>query len=384
MSTTVYLVRHAEAEGNIGRRCHGQYDSLLTQRGLQQAKMVGDRFRTIRLDAIYSSDLSRARHTALAIAQPKGMTVKENRNLREIDLGDWEDKPWEELKEFQSELYDCWCNRPWECQPPKGETIPQAGQRVFDEICTLAAQNNGKYIAVVTHGTVTRSVLALAQGLPQEQLMQVGWGDNTAVTRLVFLDDGTIRVDYKNDNSHLPPELSTFRSLKWSDTVDVPKSLQMWFKPVDWDDPEEKALTLELFHMIYWPTYGKEAYPDEKIEARLRGFQEVIPEAVSYGMIGKEHAGIIAMNTVENRDNEIGEMGGTGILPKFRGCGLGPQLMAHAVSTYRRMGKKVLQAKPLASRPAGPHYYMSNGFVPTGEMTEDGKFIILRRDIEVK
>ena len=52
MSTTVYLVRHAEAEGNIGRRCHGQYDSLLTQRGLQQAKMVSDRFRTIHLDAI--------------------------------------------------------------------------------------------------------------------------------------------------------------------------------------------------------------------------------------------------------------------------------------------------------------------------------------------
>ena len=39
MSTTIYLVRHAEAEGNIGRRCHGHYDSMLTQRGLKQAEI---------------------------------------------------------------------------------------------------------------------------------------------------------------------------------------------------------------------------------------------------------------------------------------------------------------------------------------------------------
>lgn len=41
MSTTIYLVRHAEAEGNLGRRCHGHYDSMLTRRGLEQAEVVG-------------------------------------------------------------------------------------------------------------------------------------------------------------------------------------------------------------------------------------------------------------------------------------------------------------------------------------------------------
>ena len=35
--TTLYLIRHAEAEGNVYRRCHGQYNSLLTPRGLKQA-----------------------------------------------------------------------------------------------------------------------------------------------------------------------------------------------------------------------------------------------------------------------------------------------------------------------------------------------------------
>lgn len=380
MSTTVYLVRHAEAEGNLGRRCHGITNSLLTPRGRKQAKTVGDRFRTIHLDAVYSSDLSRARDTAREIARPHGLEVQERKLLREIDMGDWEDKPWAELPMFEPEAYDVWCNRPWECKPPHGETIMQAGQRAFDEIRRLAEENDGKTIAVVSHGTVTRGVLTLACGFEPEEMNKVGWGDNTCVARLVYLDDGSIRVDYRNDNSHLPDELSTFKKLKWSATVDVPVSPQLWFRPVNWDDPDDKATALELFHSIYWPTYGRENYPDDKIEERLRGFQSVTPNAVVFGMLQNERAGIIAMNTIENRDNEIGEMGGTGILPKFRGFGFAPQLMEHAVSTYRKLGKTVLQAKPSAHNPHGPKFYMSNGFVKVGEI-EGGDYLVLQRPL---
>ena len=42
--TTVYLIRHAEAEGNIYRRCHGQYDALLTTRAIDQLPYLADRF----------------------------------------------------------------------------------------------------------------------------------------------------------------------------------------------------------------------------------------------------------------------------------------------------------------------------------------------------
>ncbi len=380
MSTTVYLVRHAEAEGNLGRRCHGIYNSLLTPLGRQQAKAVGNRFRTIHLDAVYSSDLSRARDTAREIARPHGLDVQERKLLREINMGEWEDKPWAELPVFQPEAYDTWCNRPWECQPPKGETIMQAGQRVFDELQVLAKENDGKTIAVVSHGTVTRGVLTLACGFAPQEMNKVGWGDNTCVARLVYLDDGTLRVDYRNDNSHLEKEISTFSRLKWSSSVDVPVSPQLWFRPVNWDDAADKALVLELFHSIYWPTYGKEAFPDAHIEEYLKGFQSVTPEVLVFGMLDREPVGVIALNTIENRDTEIGEMGGTGILPKFRGYGFAPQFMEHAVSTYRKMGKTKLQAKPSAHNPHGPKFYMSNGFVKVGEI-ENGDFVVLQREL---
>lgn len=34
--TKIYLIRHAEAEGNIYRRMHGQYDSRITPNGACQ------------------------------------------------------------------------------------------------------------------------------------------------------------------------------------------------------------------------------------------------------------------------------------------------------------------------------------------------------------
>ena len=55
--TRVYIVRHGEAEGNIYRRIHGQYDSNLTDNGLRQVEALEERFRSIHLDAVYSSDL---------------------------------------------------------------------------------------------------------------------------------------------------------------------------------------------------------------------------------------------------------------------------------------------------------------------------------------
>ena len=58
--TTVYIIRHAEAEGNVYRRCHGQYDSLLTPRAYEQLPCLAKRFTDVPLDAVYASDLFRA------------------------------------------------------------------------------------------------------------------------------------------------------------------------------------------------------------------------------------------------------------------------------------------------------------------------------------
>ena len=70
--TTIYLIRHAEAEGNVYRVYQGQHDTLLTETGKLQAQALGERFRDVHVDAVYSSDLYRAAATAAVDT----MTVK--------------------------------------------------------------------------------------------------------------------------------------------------------------------------------------------------------------------------------------------------------------------------------------------------------------------
>ena len=61
--TTVYMVRHAEAEGNLYRRVHGWYNSLITDNGYRQIAALRGRFADIHIDAVYSSDLFRTMTT---------------------------------------------------------------------------------------------------------------------------------------------------------------------------------------------------------------------------------------------------------------------------------------------------------------------------------
>ena len=92
--TTIYLIRHAEAEGNLYRRAHGWYNSTITDRGYRQIAALTKRFTDTKFDAVYSSDRFRTMITALAIYKTHGLPLRTVRALREIDVGYWEDTPW--------------------------------------------------------------------------------------------------------------------------------------------------------------------------------------------------------------------------------------------------------------------------------------------------
>ena len=62
--TTIYVIRHAEAEGNLYRIVQGQHNSFITPRGHRQIACLAERFKNVHLDALYSSDLRRTVTTA--------------------------------------------------------------------------------------------------------------------------------------------------------------------------------------------------------------------------------------------------------------------------------------------------------------------------------
>ena len=62
----IYLIRHTQAEGNRYRMMQGAWDGSVTEKGRAQIESLAERFRDVPLDAVYSSDLTRAVMTAEA------------------------------------------------------------------------------------------------------------------------------------------------------------------------------------------------------------------------------------------------------------------------------------------------------------------------------
>ena len=104
--TTLYLIRHAEAEGNAYRRIDGWYNSLITPNGLLQIEALRRRFEPIQIVACYASDLYRTCKTASAIYVPKALELHTDPRLREVGLGRWENHPFGELEQFEPELLE--------------------------------------------------------------------------------------------------------------------------------------------------------------------------------------------------------------------------------------------------------------------------------------
>ena len=105
--TRLYLIRHAEAEGNLYRVAHGHCNGLITNyRGYQQIDALRERFRKVDIDAVYSSDLYRTQITARAIWLPKALPLHLEPAFREICMGEWEEHCWYELLRKYPQSHD--------------------------------------------------------------------------------------------------------------------------------------------------------------------------------------------------------------------------------------------------------------------------------------
>lgn len=370
--TTVYLIRHAEAEGNVYRRSQGQYDSLLTERAYQQLPCLAKRFADVPLDAVYASTLYRARHTAKAIADQKGLPVRVRSGLREINMGEWEDVTWAILPRMAPEKYLQWQTRPWECDVPQGECIVDTAERVLKELRLLARRHEGGTIAVVSHGCAIRGVLCHALGMSYEHIPEVGWGDNTCVSKLIF-DGDQLRVEYWMDASHLPEELSTFASIGWTDRKKgAPESIQIWFRPYDPASADDRAFLEECAKQFYQEAYGSTDTLDlGRFIEETNAMSAVLPRAVSFGMLDEKPVALVRLNVCDTQAPEVGMVGTFCILKEYRGRGLSQQILGQAISVYRDLGKKWLCANVAAGNQRAQGFYHKYAFENKGTVTNE-------------
>jgi len=149
--TRMALVRHGQTAWNCAKRLQGQTDTPLTCRGWRQALGWGRQLQGIDFDGIISSDLQRARQTALAINQTLRLPMALAPGLREQDWGLWCGCSVRELRRRQHTRLTRLERSGWHFCPPGGESRLQVTARGLQTLATIAERRPGQTLLLITH-----------------------------------------------------------------------------------------------------------------------------------------------------------------------------------------------------------------------------------------
>ena len=341
--TTIYLVRHAQAEGNLYRRCHGWNNGLITEKGRQQMDLLEERFKDIHLDAVYSSDLYRAMTTATALTRSRGLRLRLDPGLREIHAGIREDRPWGEWLHDDRENLAAFlrCDPNWCVQD--SETFPSLQARVTATVARIAADHDGETIAMVSHGCAIRAAVSAWRGVPVDAIGTTVLGDNTCVAKLE-VEHGQITLCYYNDDSHLGPRdnqvVPAFREIS---KVDAMARTALRFEPLTF--PEDRQIYLD---------------------ARAEGY--MASHGTLGAWLGDTFAGVLQLDLDQEAEELAGRVPFLYMTPEARSRGLGVQLVGQAVSVYRKLGRQYLRLRCAPENDHAQMFYKALGFRKTGEV----------------
>jgi alpha-ribazole phosphatase len=145
---------------------HGHVDVPLTARGVEQAEAVADRLTAEPLAAVYASDLTRAAEGGERIARRHGLKASRDPSFRELDMGDWDGRAFQEVWETDRLRLDDWWRDIDGYVLPGGESLVRLRARVLPALEAVVRRHAGRAVCLVAHGGVNRVILFDALGLP--------------------------------------------------------------------------------------------------------------------------------------------------------------------------------------------------------------------------
>lgn len=152
----IYIVRHGETSWNVIGRCQGRIDTLLNDKGIEQAKKIQEKLSNVKFDKVFSSPLKRALKTAQIITSNEIIT---DERIIERCNGTLEGKLKTEIKEVIN-FNDLNENR-------MGiENIKDFRKRIYNFFEEISKKYKGKNILVVTHAGVSIYARCFFEGEP--------------------------------------------------------------------------------------------------------------------------------------------------------------------------------------------------------------------------
>lgn len=367
--TTIYLVRHGEAEGNLYRRMHGQHNGRLTAKGEKQALAVAKRFREIPLDAVYSSDLSRAAMTAAPMCLEKDLPLCLDPRLREVDVGIWEDTSFGTVKWTHPEEYNTFTTEPHRWTMAGADTYESLMGRAMAALDEITKNHPGQSVAVFTHGFLIRMLLCHLFFGPVNS-REVGISGNTGVT-LITHDQEGYHLTYKFDTSHLSEDLIS----------KGPVPIELRFQPMGQEIEQYIKYRKDAWEVVYGSLEGFDGSGFWQDARNTMGPDE---NAMVVAYDGTTPAGMLQLNPDRDKRKGVGYIPFIYLKAEYRSKGLGIQLIGQAISFYRKLGRTKLQ---LSVAPTNAHaiaFYEKYGFTQVGKTRgRFGKLLLMEKDISI-
>ncbi len=373
--TKIYLIRHAEAEGNYYRRIQGHWDGGITRRGRLQIDALAERMKDVPIHALYSSDLRRTMLTAGAIQKYHDLPLVTDPRLREVYVGRWEGVSWGDAAWHDAQQYRYFSTNPDLWQIEGSESWAHLQNRIHDALLDIAAQHEGQTIAVVAHGTIIRSLMCKLWGVPGKDINTVPHGDNTCVSTLV-VENGVITVaDYANSD-HLTGNLKKMGGQNWWKTGKDKGNLH--FRPLDWQT--EARFYIQCYADSWRIAHGDlDSFFAAGYLGQAHKWLKANPEAIAVAMDEDTVVGLVALDTTRGEPDEPGWIGFLYILPEHRGKKYGTQLIGYADMLYTRLGRKSIGLSVSVDNPNAIDFYDHLGFLKYGEALGVGSMLWLMK-----
>jgi len=201
----ILLIRHGETDWNAEKRLQGHLDIELNAEGVRQAALLGAALRDEHLDAIFASDLRRARQTAQALADTRTLPVQIESGLRERCYGAFEGLRYAEIGARYPEAHQQMLARALDTRYPPGvnvaETLREFSTRSVAALMCLLGKTTHSKIAVVTHGGVLDCINRAARGVDLSQARDFEI-PNAGINRLLW-DGSKLQIAQWADVAHL-------------------------------------------------------------------------------------------------------------------------------------------------------------------------------------
>ena len=205
----IYFVRHGQTIWNVEKRFQGLSDSPLTELGITQAKLLGEKLKDIKFNKFYSTSLKRAYDTANYIKGNIKQKVEIFDDFVEISMGDMEGIKQEDFKKLYPEQVKNFFFNQLEYDPSSfgGESFLEVRERVIRGLNKFIELNkNYERVLVVSHGATLKTLLHYISGKDISTLSDEAIPKNTSYT-IVKYENGKFEIIDFSNTSHLEGKL---------------------------------------------------------------------------------------------------------------------------------------------------------------------------------